>query len=157
MNAGGRLRAMRRRHALPLALGLLLLASLPAGAAELACPPFLELRPADAIVAPPGWQGEMRPQRHALAAADLFVGDPAKLAQLRGEDRDYPRLVFWPLPREAEGYTLVCRYEGTEAVLQARVPEEARRCEVRSQAETTRLLRGERTVTLAQKVQAACR
>lgn len=131
---------------------------LPAAArAELACPPVLEQVPQAQVLAPQGWRVDQPPQRHALRFAEFYVGDPANRVQLRGEDKDYPRLVWWPTPPEREGYTLICRYEGTEVGLVARVPEGTQRCEVRQLRADGRLVRGGQPVTGATRMMATCR
>ena len=126
-------------------------------AAELACPALVQATPAATVAAPAGWQVVQRPQAHALEFAELFIGDPAKLGQLRGEDADYPRLVFWDLTPEPEGYTLVCRYRDTQAVLQAPVPAAARRCEVRLSSANGQALRRGQAVATDARATAACR
>ncbi len=140
-----------------LALALLLLWPGQPWAAELACPPALAFSQASRVTPPPGWQAVQRPESYPLEFAELFVGDPAKQVQLRGEDADYPRLVHWDLTPEPEGYTLVCRYQNTQVVLQAAVAREARRCEVRTNGGNGQPLRRGQAVPREARVVVVCR
>jgi hypothetical protein len=138
------------------ALLLAILLPGPACTEALSCPPMLEVQAGDRVLAPPGWQPQIRPTRHALEFAELYIGDPAKQVQLRGEDQDYPRLVFWELTPEPDGYMLICRYQGTEAVLQAIVPRAAKRCEIRILGADGRLLRRGQPVVREARTEANC-
>ncbi|MBN8890059.1 MAG: hypothetical protein ABS99_04670 [Acetobacteraceae bacterium SCN 69-10] len=133
---------LRASFSLWLAMAALAATAGPAAAAGLACPGTLAIQPQEQVQAPAGWQAASEPQNHYLRGARLFDGDPKDLADLIGERGGWDLL-----PNEGRGYTLICQYEGTEATLQARVPEGLRRCTVSRRKANWRGVRFGREVT----------
>jgi hypothetical protein len=128
-----------------------------AGAPLLACPPAVEVEPAERIRAPLGWEIRPERQRHWLRGADLFEGDPADRVQLRPDADPRTRREWWDLGGNAHPYRLVCRYEGLESGIMAAVPAAARRCEVTSFRENSRGVRHGRVVHGPERVAVVCR
>jgi hypothetical protein len=96
-----------------------------------------------------------RPQTQPLDFAELFVGDPVDLVQLRGEDENYPVHIWWDIvPTEAN--TLICRYRGTNAVLQAALPLGTTRCDIRRLNARGEPIRG-RTLPPGARTEVTCR
>lgn len=123
----------------------------------IACPPSVEVEPAERLRAPLGWEVRPERQRHWLRGADLFEGDPADRVQLRPETGGQPRRTWWELGRNAQPYRLVCRYEGLAAGLVAPVPAAATLCEIRSVREDSRGMRHGRVVHGPEQVAVTCR
>lgn len=124
----------------------------PGWAAEFACPGTLAVRPAQSVAAPPGWRATDEPEQHYLRGARLFDGEPKDLADL------IPERGGWDLgANQGRGYTLVCQYEGTEAVLEAKVPDGLRRCQMSRQKVNWHGVRFGRTVTDGTEVRVVCK
>ncbi|HYF09886.1 MAG TPA: STY0301 family protein [Acetobacteraceae bacterium] len=120
----------------------------PAGQPSFACPPQVQVTPEARIQAPEGWRALPEPQWHFLRGAELFDGDPSERAQLREDSREgAARQRWWDLdPANSRGYHLVCRYEGLEAGITARVPAGLRRCTVETYRDNSRGVRHGRVV-----------
>ena len=112
------------------ALGLLLvLLTTPSLAAEpFSCPSAISFTAQVNVQVVPGWKPLPMPERHALAGARLFDGDPADMADLV-PDRITPPLTSWKLSPDRH-YTFVCIYNGTEVTFAAGVPKSAAMCSV---------------------------
>lgn len=120
----------------------------PPAAPAFACPPHIRVTPEQRVDAPEGWRVVPEAEMHWLRGAELFDGDPADRAQLRedGENRQQ-RSAWWDLdPANPRGYFLVCRYEGIEAGLVARVPAGPRRCTAETFRDNSRGVRHGRVV-----------
>lgn len=120
----------------------------PPGEPSFACPPHLWVVAEQRIEVPQGWRVQPDTQMHWLRGAELFDGEPAERAQLRedGENRQQ-RSAWWDLaPGNTRGYFLVCRYEGMEAGVVARVPDSMRRCTVTTYRDNSRGVRHGRVV-----------
>jgi hypothetical protein len=132
-----------------------LLAAAPA-AAELSCPPRIELTPEVRITPPPGWRALPEPQSHWLRGAALYLGDPAGRAQLVPEEDRQRRVSYWDLT--AEPHTLVCEYEGTEMRIAAPVPAGLKRCTIETFRQTSQGVRfGRPVIGPNDWVRVACR
>ena len=113
-----------------------------------ACPPHVRVTPQQQVAAPEGWRVQEDAGFHWLRGAELFDGDPSERAQLReeGENRQQ-RMTWWDIdPANPRGYFIVCRYEGLEAGIVARVPAGLRRCTVQTFRDNSRGVRHGRVV-----------
>lgn len=149
---------------LPLTLATLLLLPLAAGAQPapraparapaapaapaFACPPHIRVTPEQRIEAPAPWRVQTESQMHWLRGAELFDGEPSERVQLREDgDNRQQRSAWWDMnPANPRGHFIVCRYEGVEAGIVARVPEGLRRCTVQTFREDSRGVRHGRIV-----------
>ena len=112
------------------------------------CPPHVRVTPEQRIEAPEGWRVQADSAMHWLRGAELFDGEPAERAQLREDGGDRAgRREWWDLdPANPRGTFIVCRYEGLEAGIVARVPAGLRRCTVETYRDNSRGIRHGRVV-----------
>jgi hypothetical protein len=93
------------------------------------CPPSIAVSEAPAAV--DGFTASSETKHYPFRFVSFFDGDPKEMADLAPDEELKADIIVqvWDLePTEGRAITAVCRYRGTEATLQATLPDTIKSC-----------------------------